>query len=146
MASTSDPPPSQLAPKQQISYSSESSNILPSDSPSQYSSFSSSDSDPDGDANGDGDIDADGDADGEHIPGSTAVVDEDDADDVVGVSIGRFQSRMKARATPAEEKSRVLEQQGGYFTTVPDTVGEDGLFTSELTAEPESVEPDLPLQ
>ncbi|CAI7603880.1 unnamed protein product [Penicillium manginii] len=136
MASTSDhpapvdlprlqPPPPQ---NQSISYSSESSsNVLASDSPSpsQYSSFSSSDSDGD-----------------DHIPGATEVVDEDDAGDVVGVSIGRFQSRMKARATPAEEKSRVLEQQGGYFTTVPDQVGEDGLFTSELTAEPESVDPD----
>ncbi|CAI7644809.1 unnamed protein product [Penicillium pancosmium] len=120
------PPPAQ---KQPISYSSESSsNVLASDSPSpsQYSSFSSSDSDGD-----------------DHIPGATEVVDEDDADDVVGVSIGRFQSRMKARATPAEEKSRVLERQGGYFTTVPDNVGEDGLFTSELTAEPESVDPEL---
>lgn len=135
MASTS--PPSQLQPppaltqpqpqKQQISDSSESSsNILASDSPSQYSSFSSSDSDGD-----------------DHVPGATEVVDEDDAGDVVGVSIGRFQSRMKARATPAEEKSRVLEQQGGYFTTVPDTVGEDGLFTTEITAEPESVDPEF---
>ncbi|KAJ5392092.1 hypothetical protein N7509_007582 [Penicillium cosmopolitanum] len=140
MASTSnhpapvDLPSSQLQPpppaqKQPISYSSESSsNVLASDSPSpsQYSSFSSSDSDGD-----------------DHIPGATEVVDEDDADDVVGVSIGRFQSRMKARATPAEEKSRVLERQGGYFTTVPDNVGEDGLFTSELTAEPESVDTEL---
>lgn len=140
MASTSDHPapvdlPSQLQPpppqKQQVSYSSESSsNVLasdsPSPSPSQYSSFSSSDSDGD-----------------DHIPGATEVVDEDDAGDVVGVSIGRFQSRMKARATPAEEKSRVLERQGGYFTTVPDSVGEDGLFTSELTTEPESLDPEF---
>lgn len=117
--------PTVLPQKQQVSYSSESSsNVLASDSPSQYSSFSSSDSDAD-----------------DHLPGATAVVDEDDAGDVVGVSIGRFQSRMKARATPAEEKSRILETQGGYFSTVPDDVGEDGLFTSQITAEPESVEP-----
>lgn len=109
------------------SYSSESSaNAIASDSPSNYSSFSSSDSD-------------------EPLPGApneVNEVDEDDALDVVGVSIGREQSRMKARATPAEEKNRVLEQQGGYFTNIPDEFGEDGLFVSELTAEPDSVEPE----
>ncbi|CAI7585568.1 unnamed protein product [Penicillium glandicola] len=110
-------------PQKQTVYSSEtSSNIVVSDSPSQYSSFSSSDSD-------------------EPLPHSIEVTDEDVAGDVVGVSIGREQSRMKARATPLEEKNRVLEQQGTYFTTIPDTVGEDGLFASEITAEPESVEP-----
>lgn len=114
---------------QQALYSSEtaSSNLLGSDSPSQYSSFSSSDSDePLSD---------------EPIPHSTEVTDEDAAGDVVGVSIGREQSRMKARATPVEEKNRVLEHQGSYFSTIPDTIGEDGLFASELTAEPETVEP-----
>ncbi|KAJ5782381.1 hypothetical protein N7457_004155 [Penicillium paradoxum] len=108
-------------------YSSESSsNPAISDSPSHYSSFSSSDSD-------------------EPLTHSIEVTDEDAAGDVVGVSIGREQSRMKARATPLEEKNRVLEHQGGYFANIPDTVGEDGLFVSELTAEPESVaglEPD----
>lgn len=107
--------------KHQALYSSSSSNLAVSDSPSHYSSFSSSDSD-------------------DAIPHSTEVTDEDAAGDVVGVSIGREQSRMKARATPLEEKNRVLENQGGYFTTIPDTVGEDGLFASELTAEPESVD------
>ncbi|OQD64147.1 hypothetical protein PENPOL_c008G07030 [Penicillium polonicum] len=110
-------------PQNQPLYSSEtSSNLVISDSPSHYSSFSSSDSD-------------------EPIPHSIEVTDEDAAGDVVGVSIGREQSRMKARATPVEEKNRVLEHQGSYFTTIPDTIGEDGLFASEITAEPESVEP-----
>lgn len=117
-------PPQQ---KPQESYSSESSaNAIASDSPSNYSSFSSSDSD-------------------EPLPGApneVDEVDEDDALDVVGVSIGREQSRMKARATPAEEKNRVLEQKGGYFTNIPDEISDDGLFVSELTAEPESVEPE----
>ncbi|OQE32351.1 hypothetical protein PENSTE_c001G09166 [Penicillium steckii] len=136
--STSLQPPK--SPKQQLPYSSESSILPTSDSPSQYSSFSSSDSDPDPDPDGDGDGDGDRDGD-EHTLGATNLVNEDDADDVVGVSIGRFQSRMKARATPAEEKSRILQQQGGYFSTIPDDVGEDGLFTSEITAEPESLDP-----
>ncbi|KAJ5492084.1 hypothetical protein N7453_010181 [Penicillium expansum] len=110
-------------PQSQTVYSSEtSSNLIVSDSPSHYSSFSSSDSD-------------------EPLPHSIEVTDEDAAGDVVGVSIGREQSRLKARATPVEEKNRVLEHQGSYFTTIPDTIGEDGLFASELTAEPESVEP-----
>ncbi|KAJ5166714.1 uncharacterized protein N7482_005495 [Penicillium canariense] len=109
--------------KLQESWSSDSSaNAVASESPSHYSSFSSDDSD-------------------EHIPDSANEVDEDDAIDVVGVSIGREQSRMKARATPAEEKTRVLEQQGEYFTDIPDAGAEDGLFVSQLTAEPESVEP-----
>ncbi|KAJ5817550.1 hypothetical protein N7447_007558 [Penicillium robsamsonii] len=98
---------------------SETSSNLVSDSPSHYSSFSSSDSD-------------------EPLPHAVEVTDEDDAGDMVGVSIGREQSRMKARATPLEEKNRVLEHQGTYFT-IPDTVGEDGLFASEITTEPESV-------
>ncbi|CAG8909058.1 unnamed protein product [Penicillium egyptiacum] len=110
-------------PRKQALYSSEtSSNLIVSDSPVHYSSFSSSDSD-------------------EPLPHSTEVTDEDVAGDVVGVSIGREQSRMKARATPMEEKNRVLEHQGSYFTTIPDHIGEDGLFASEITAEPESVEP-----
>ncbi|KAJ5806329.1 uncharacterized protein N7503_003931 [Penicillium pulvis] len=109
---------------QQVSYSSESSGIaVASESPSQYSSFSSSDSDG-------------------PTPHFDSYANEDDADDVVGVSIGPTQSRMKARATPAEEKNRILESHGGYFNEVPDAVGEDGLFVSEITAEPESVESD----
>ncbi|KAJ5577941.1 uncharacterized protein N7459_006905 [Penicillium hispanicum] len=121
---SSSPRPSQPPPmrKPQESYSSESSNALASESPSHYASFSSSDSD-------------------EPLPTDANDADEDAASDVVGISIGRAQSRMKARATPAEEKNRILEEQGGYFPSVPDTVGEDGLFLSQLTAEPESVEP-----
>lgn len=108
----------------QESWTSESSsNAVVSQSPSHYWSFSSSDSDePDNNAAID--------------------VDEDAASDVVGVSIGRAQSRMKARTTPAEEKSRVLEQQGGYFTPVPDAVREEELFASQITAEPDSAETD----
>jgi pimeloyl-ACP methyl ester carboxylesterase len=127
-AAANTPRPVQRPQNPQESWSSESSaNAIISDSPSNYSSFSSSDSD-------------------EHLPGTASEeVDEDDALDVVGVSIGREQSRMKARATPAEEKNRVLEQQGGYFTNtnIPDELSEDGLFVSELTAEPESVEPEV---
>ncbi|OQD76431.1 hypothetical protein PENDEC_c004G00238 [Penicillium decumbens] len=105
--------------KLQDSWTSESSrNAVASESPLHYSSLSSSDSDDQLHDN-----------------------DEDDAGDVVGVSIGRAQSRMKARATPAEEKTRVLEQQGEYFSAIPDPVSEDGLFVSQITAEPEQVEP-----
>ncbi|KAJ6121659.1 hypothetical protein N7512_004124 [Penicillium capsulatum] len=115
-------PPSSSSPqKPQYSYSSESSNALASESPSRYSSFSSSDSD--------------------ELAPHPEDVDEDAAGDVVGVSIGRAQSRMKARATPAEEKNRALEEQGGYFPAIPDDVREDGLFVSQITAEPESVDP-----
>ncbi|KAJ5628186.1 hypothetical protein N7490_010414 [Penicillium lividum] len=128
LGSRQDKRSAQQPPNQQISYSSESSgNAVASESPSQYSSFSSSDSDG-------------------PTPHYDSEVDEDDASDVVGVSIGPTQSRMKARATPAEEKTRALENRGGYFTEVPDTFGEDGLFVSELTAEPESVESDLAAQ
>lgn len=117
--------PKRFPQKPQESWTSESSsNVVASESPSQYDSFSSSDSD-------------------EPAPNRPNAVDEDVASDVVGVSIGRAQSRMKARATPAEEKNRVLEHQGGYFTDVPDSVSEDGLFVSQITAEPESAEPDV---
>ncbi|KAJ5952008.1 uncharacterized protein N7479_010421 [Penicillium vulpinum] len=108
--------------KQSVCSSESSSNLVVSDSPSHYSSFSSSDSD-------------------DPLPHAIELTDEDDAGDVVGVSIGREQSRMKARATPLEEKNRVLEHQGTYFKPIPDTIGEDGLFASEITAEPESLEP-----
>ncbi|GFF73735.1 uncharacterized protein YJR098C [Aspergillus udagawae] len=65
---------------------------------------------------------------------------EDEADEMVGVSIGPTQSRMKARLTPAEEKSRVMERNGQYFDVIPDTVIEsDGLFLPEISSEPESL-------
>ncbi|PYI10599.1 hypothetical protein BO78DRAFT_205196 [Aspergillus sclerotiicarbonarius CBS 121057] len=64
---------------------------------------------------------------------------EDEANEVIGVSISRSQSRMKARLTPAEEKSRVMERQGGYFEPIPDTPDSEGLFASEITDEPETL-------
>ncbi|EAU34787.1 conserved hypothetical protein [Aspergillus terreus NIH2624] len=66
---------------------------------------------------------------------------EDEAEGVIGFSISRAQSRMKARLTPAEEKSRIMERNGDYFSNVPDTVGSDGLFASQISEEPESLEP-----
>lgn len=64
--------------------------------------------------------------------------EEDEAHEVVGVSMGRTQSRMKARQTPAEEKNRIMERNGGYFETIPDeTADSEGLYLSEITAEPE---------
>ncbi|PKX90796.1 uncharacterized protein P174DRAFT_444540 [Aspergillus novofumigatus IBT 16806] len=58
---------------------------------------------------------------------------EDEADEMVG-------SRMKARMTPAEEKSRIMERNGQYFDAVPDNVPDsDGLFLPEITSEPESL-------
>ena len=64
---------------------------------------------------------------------------QDEANALVGVSIGRAQSRMKARRTPAEEKNRIMERNGGYFDAIPDTVDSDGLFTSQITAEPDTL-------
>ncbi|KAL4893313.1 hypothetical protein BDV59DRAFT_29605 [Aspergillus ambiguus] len=65
---------------------------------------------------------------------------EDEAEEVIGFSISRAQSRMKARRTPAEEKNRVMERNDGYFSSVPDTVGSDGLFVSEISEEPEALQ------
>ncbi|KAF7718311.1 Uncharacterized protein PECH_001100 [Penicillium ucsense] len=121
-ASQHPPPPLQHGHGQESWSSGSSSQLDPSNSPSNYTSFSSSDSD-----------------EPQALP--IDAEDEDDIQDVIGVSIGREQTRMKARATPAEEKNRVLESQGGYFTTIPDHVGEHGLYAAELTAEPESLEP-----
>ncbi|EAW11864.1 uncharacterized protein ACLA_006210 [Aspergillus clavatus NRRL 1] len=66
---------------------------------------------------------------------------EDEADQVIGVSIGPTQSRLKARLTPAEEKSRIMESHGAYFDTIPDAAepGPDALFLPEITLEPESL-------
>lgn len=78
--------------------------------------------------------------------------EEDEADEVVGVSMGRTQSRMKARQTPAEEKNRIMERNGGYFESIPDVnVEPEGLYLPQITAEPEDTttrkadgnEPDL---
>ena len=73
--------------------------------------------------------------DSDELPPDVAdVAREDEADDMVGVSMGRIQSRMKARLTPAEEKNRVLEREGGYFEPIPDinNVEADGLYLSQL--------------
>lgn len=65
---------------------------------------------------------------------------EDEANEIVGVSIGPTQSRMKARLTPAEEKSRIMELNGKYFDAIPDAVVDsDGLFLSEITSEPDEL-------
>ncbi|KAA8642093.1 hypothetical protein EYZ11_001192 [Aspergillus tanneri] len=72
------------------------------------------------------------------LPGLDAAR-QDEADEMVGISIGRAQSRMKARLTPAEEKNRIMERNGGYFEPIPDVGDSDGLFVSEITAEPEEV-------
>lgn len=67
-----------------------------------------------------------------------AIAEADEAEDVLGVSISRTQSRMKARQTPAEEKTRVMERSGGYFDPILDTEP-DGEYLPSLTAEPESL-------
>lgn len=67
-----------------------------------------------------------------------ALMEEDEAGDVVGVSIGRAQSRMKAHGTPAEEKSRAIEGSRSYFEIIPDTnrVGE---YAPMISSEPEQI-------
>lgn len=73
----------------------------------------------------------------EPIYSSLDVANEDEADQVVGVSMGLTQSRMKARQTPAEEKNRIMERNGGYFAAIPDVEAEpDGVYLPEITAEP----------
>ncbi|GLA27656.1 hypothetical protein AnigIFM63326_004872 [Aspergillus niger] len=72
-------------------------------------------------------------------PNFPDAVREDEANEVVGVSMSRAQSRMKARLTPAEEKSRMMERQSSYFDTIPDTPEPEGLFASEITDEPEAL-------
>ncbi|KAI9374347.1 hypothetical protein BJX61DRAFT_532459 [Aspergillus egyptiacus] len=59
----------------------------------------------------------------------------DEADEVIGVSMGYGQSRLKARSTPAEEKTRIMEGHGGGFEDL-------GLFAPELTEEPEPLAED----
>ncbi|CAK41509.1 hypothetical protein CBS115989_5084 [Aspergillus niger] len=72
-------------------------------------------------------------------PNFPDAVREDEANEVVGVSMSRAQSRMKARLTPAEEKSRMMERQSSYFDTIPDMPEPEGLFASEITDEPEAL-------
>ena len=61
--------------------------------------------------------------------------DADEADDVIGVSMGYDQTRLKSRTTPAEEKTRIMERNGGYS-------GDEGLFAADITEEPESLADD----
>ncbi|KAI7976316.1 hypothetical protein EIK77_010789 [Talaromyces pinophilus] len=65
--------------------------------------------------------------------------DEDQVNDVLGVSISQVQSRMKARQTPAEEKTRAIERSGGYFDVIPDEISgtQDQV---QLFEEPESID------
>lgn len=63
----------------------------------------------------------------------------DQAEDVLGVSIGRQQSRMKARQTPAEEKSRAIENSGGYFNVGPQIA--EGDYLAQMTEEPAETAP-----
>ncbi|KAL4874648.1 hypothetical protein BJY04DRAFT_203459 [Aspergillus karnatakaensis] len=58
-----------------------------------------------------------------------------EADDVIGVSMNHVQSRLKAQSTPAEEKTRVMERNGGFFE-------DEGLYVPEITEEPESLAED----
>lgn len=69
-----------------------------------------------------------------------AEADEDQVDDVLGVSISQVQSRMKARQTPAEEKSRAIERSGGYFDIIPDENSPGAQDQPQLFEEPESIE------
>ncbi|EED18641.1 conserved hypothetical protein [Talaromyces stipitatus ATCC 10500] len=64
--------------------------------------------------------------------------DEDQVNDVLGVSISQVQSRMKARQTPAEEKSRAIESSGGYFDMIPDEPSEQD--QRQIFEEPESID------
>ncbi|KAH8703484.1 hypothetical protein BGW36DRAFT_369403 [Talaromyces proteolyticus] len=92
----------------------------------QQSSSSSSSSPPEQTKLSDSDV-SDEDA-ARQVPDAEA----DQVEDVLGVSIGREQSRLKARQTPAEEKSRAIESSGGYFNAVPASQ-----YLSQMTEEPD---------
>ncbi|KAF5016169.1 hypothetical protein F66182_12235, partial [Fusarium sp. NRRL 66182] len=68
-----------------------------------------------------------------------ADADEDHVNDVLGVSISKVQSRMKARRTPAEEKTRAIERSGGYFNLIPDETS-GAQDQPQMFEEPESIE------
>ncbi|KAL2823749.1 hypothetical protein BDW59DRAFT_91513 [Aspergillus cavernicola] len=55
----------------------------------------------------------------------------DEADGVIGVSMGYVQSRLKARSTSAEERTHFMERNGGYFDDP------EALFALGITEEPE---------
>ncbi|KAL4979600.1 hypothetical protein BDW66DRAFT_126792 [Aspergillus desertorum] len=80
-----------------------------------------------------GDLDDAEDADeADEADDADEVDDADEADNVIGVSMGYDQTRLKSRTTPAEEKTRIMERNGGYF-------GDEGLFAADITEEPESL-------
>lgn len=72
--------------------------------------------------------------------------DEDQVNDVLGVSISQVQSRMKARQTPAEEKTRAIERSGGYFDVIPDDSSSGLQDQVQLFEEPESIEEPVVVQ
>lgn len=74
---------------------------------------------------------------------SLALMEEDEAGDLVGVSIGRAQSRMKAHGTPAEEKSRALEGSRSYFEIIPDATIRVEEYAPMISSEPEQISPEL---
>ena len=75
----------------------------------------------------------------DEIENDNAEADEDQVNDVLGVSISQVQSRMKARQTPAEEKTRAIERSGGYFDVIPDEIS-GAQDQVQLFEEPESIE------
>lgn len=83
--------------------------------------------------------------DGQVWPETVAEADEaDEAERVLGVSIGREQSRMKARHTPADEKNKALYSYGEHFESLFDDEA-DGENLPAMTTEPETL-PDEELQ
>lgn len=76
------------------------------------------------------------------LPQPVPDAEADQADDVLGISIGRAQNRMKARQTPAEEKTRAIESSGGYFDAIPDYQDEEQSlqYRPQLTEEPEPMD------
>lgn len=76
------------------------------------------------------------------LPRAAAVAEEDEADNVLGVSISHAQSRMKARRTPME-KIRAMESGGGYFDSPLETRA-GGEYLPEISAEPEPIDDTQP--
>lgn len=107
-----------------------SSNLVPSPIPEQQKSLPESDESLSYDEDEDDD-----DAGQQQVPDAEV----DQAEDVLGVSIGREQSRMKARQTPAEEKSRAIEGSGGYFNLGPGIA--EGDYLGQMTEEPAETTP-----
>jgi hypothetical protein len=115
-----------------------SSHLAPSPIPEQQNFPLDSDESPSYDEDEDEDEDDDDDDD-DASPQQVPDAEVDQAEDVLGVSIGREQSRMKARQTPAEEKSRAMEGSGGYFNVVPGIA--EGDYLAQMTEEPSETTP-----